>query len=90
MKTYVKPMLCFESFQLNQTIAACAWDMQQADKNSCVAHQDYYPGQDPNTSGHHSTDITLFTDSTRCTVTEEQKEQYCYTNGAEGMRVFQS
>ena len=85
MKTYVKPMLCFESFQLNQTIAACGWDLQQSDEKTCKALQD--PALDNN---HPVPDITLFTASQTCTVTEEQKEQYCYTNGAEGMRVFQS
>ena len=41
MKPYVKPELYFESFELAQHIAACAWDMKnQNNENNCTAEWD--------------------------------------------------
>ena len=35
MKKYVKPDLFFEKFELSRQIAACYFDLNQADKESC-------------------------------------------------------
>ena len=86
MKKYVKPELFFESYEVNQNIAACSWDLNHADKHSC--HADF----DPDRDNQHDTGVMLFTQQAgTCNVDEEDMEEYCYTNGA-GMnnRVFQS
>lgn len=94
MKAYVKPMLCFESYELNRTIAACTWDLQMEDKYNCRAFEDVNPGQDSNTHGHHDSSFPLFVTEDVCKTTEDQlktSEDYCYTNGANlNNRVFQS
>lgn len=40
MKTYVKPEIYFESFELSQHIAACGWYLNSNDASSCTAEQD--------------------------------------------------
>ena len=37
MKTYVKPEIYFESFELSQHIAACSWQLALNDTSSCTA-----------------------------------------------------
>ena len=94
MKAYVKPMLCFESYELNRTIAACTWDLQMENKDVCQAYQDNNPELDSHTSGHHDLSFPLFVTEDVCRTTEDQlktSEGYCYTNGANlSNRVFQS
>lgn len=81
MKPYVKPELIFESFELSQSIAACGWDMNQSDKKSCEALGDEEWGHFP---------VKLFTDSTRCEVTEDKTEGYCYEVSSGEMGLFNS
>ena len=83
MKNYVKPELFFESYELSQNIAACGWDMNQAEPASCEATGDPSWGNPSN--------ITVFAD-----VNADCKglnlESYCYENSADNitMRIFQS
>lgn len=81
-KPYVKPQLYYENFELSQHVAACGWDMRnQADKSNCTALGDKDWGNEP---------VYLFTETSRCEVTEDQVEGYCYENGTDFMRVFNS
>ena len=73
MKKYVKPDLYFESFQLDQHIAACGFDMVNSrSPEECVSHGDTH-GIYPDYSGQ----AVLFA-NTNC---EVAPEQYCYING---------
>ena len=85
MKTYVKPQLFLESYEVSQTIAACRWDLNHADKNTCQAEYDLTLD-----NKMHDPGLQLFTDLGRCTMLEEDVEGYCYTNGAAGFNLFQS
>ena len=81
MKKYIKPELFYERYELSQHIADCAWELQFADDQNCIAipDQDDYPDH-PN----------LFTDYDRCGMTPDALEAYCYHNGADGVNVFAS
>ena len=82
MKEYVKPDLFYENFELSQNIAACGWDMtNQSDKKVCEALGDETQGQFP---------VTLFTDLSRCQVTEQDVDSYCYEPGSGGYGLFNS
>ena len=82
-KPYVKPQLYYENFELSQHIAACGWDMRnQADKSNCTALGDELNFNNP--------PVSLFTDTSRCEVTEDQVEGYCYEVSKGGMGVFNS
>lgn len=83
MKKYTKPMIYFEEFELSQNIAACGWDMLQADKDSCAAQGDEALG---------NPGITIFTVAVE-TCEVKDYEQYCYETGLnsnESWRVFNS
>lgn len=88
MKPYVKPELFFESYELNQNVAACGWDLKFATKEDCTAdfdtignNTDYQPDRYP----------PLFTEQPRCDSTPEMHNDYCYQNGADDRyRLFQS
>lgn len=86
MKSYKKPVIYIERFELSQSVAACGWDMNSIDKNSCEAYSDptIVGGVDAGDMG------ILFTSSDRCTITDY--EQYCYEvgTGSESMKVFTS
>ena len=81
MKKYVKPELFYEHFELSQHIADCAWELQYADKYSCVANGDpkYQPGYE---------ELGLFTETARCSFDEKNYQDYCYEAGADGVNVF--
>lgn len=82
MKAYVKPELFYERYELSQQIAACAWDLDYADKESCKAWFD------PELGGTGMP--SLFTTGTSCDIDESIYENYCYFAGADGMNVFRS
>ena len=82
MKAYVKPELFYERYELSKHIAACAWDLNQADKETCSALSDTEWGGDGVT--------TLFTATATCNLDENNYESFCYTNGSSGMNVFNS
>ncbi len=76
MKKYVKPDLYFESFQLDQHIAACGYDMvNNTDTATCYSEGDthgVYPDYSP---------IKLFATGIAGTVCEHEPELYCYVTG---------
>lgn len=83
MKKYVKPELFFEKFELNQHVADCAWEMTNLkDKGSCAAMPDEekIPGLSPLFVGGNS----------KCVMTEEVFQDFCYQNGTQGVNVFAS
>lgn len=78
MKKYVKPDLYFESFQLDQHIAACGFDMVDLkDPKECISHGDtdgVYPDYG---------DIKLFA-NTNCDI---EPENYCYITGVSNEEI---
>lgn len=76
MKKYVKPELYYERFELTQTIADCAWEVQLNGSYDCVAKGDAKYGL----SGK-----ILFTEDRHCNTYE-----YCYMASTDGLRTFQS
>ena len=83
MKKYMKPDLFLESFELNQSIAVCGWDMSnQSDKKNCTALGDETEGNFP---------VVLFTETPRCEATEgDVGESYCYEVSSGTWGVFNS
>lgn len=81
MKKYVKPDLYYENFELNQHIAACAFDMedfQTVEKCSLTGEDAGYPN-----------DMKFFADGTDA-CTDGPLVDICYTNGTTGINVFNS
>lgn len=79
MKKYVKPELCYESFELSEQIAVgCSSELiaTYADEMSCTV-------KNPNGIGDH---IIIFSSDT-CTA---GGEGYCYHTGCEGTTIFTS
>ncbi|WP_455582725.1 hypothetical protein [Dysosmobacter sp.] len=86
MKTYVKPELYYESFELSQHIAACDLKLESADPIVCsVAANDMLEGL-----GTILQDA--FITSANCKFSYDRDyERYCYTNGTDTLpRFFQS
>lgn len=77
MKTYVKPELYYESFELSQHIAACDLQIKHADAASCKIINDREFGS--LVGGFITTEVCDFA-----------YEQYCYTNGAGMPSTFTS
>lgn len=80
MKTYVKPELFFESFELAQHIAGCALELLDKDAITCRASGTIFG-------------VTLDGEteswfvSNACTA---QVEAYCYTNGTMSVATINS
>ena len=76
MKTYVKPELFFESFELSQHIAGCNLTLTQA-VGACDAHGtiEGIPGE------------SWFISKGNC---ETVVEAYCYTNGSMNVATINS
>ena len=86
MKKYVKPMIVLERYELNQNIADCAWELNNADKETCNAtpDQDFFFGA---LSGN------LFLESTGgcVNIPGVNYEDYCYQAGnGSAFNVFKS
>lgn len=82
MKVYEKPRVYIERFELSQHIASCAWDMtNQSDKATCEATGDPSYGLPSE---------KMFTDYSRCTITPDVFEDFCYTVSGEGGNLFNS
>ena len=76
MKKYVKPDLYFESFQLTQHIAACAYDMINSnDPDNCYSYGDKH-----NVYTNYGESMRFFSNENVCT--DGKPEIYCYFNGA--------
>ena len=83
MKSYEKPRAYIERFELSQHIAACAWDMSNhSDQDICTAKSDPDWGMFP--------DLIMFTDVSRCTVTPDISEDFCYTASEGHNNLFNS
>ena len=84
MKSYVKPELFYESFEMNQSIAACGIDVNYGDENSCT------PTLDP--KFWYGMSDTVFTNGKAyCSMDIKNIEVYCYTVGTnEAGRTFNS
>lgn len=76
MKKYIKPELYYERFELSQTIADCAWEVNNANSYTCVANGDARYGLQGK---------TLFTEDRACNAYE-----YCYMASNDGLRTFKS
>ena len=79
-KDYVKPEIHYESFVLNQSIAACGIDMNLQSPIECNGQLD------PNFN-YDFNDIVFTSGNVDC-VTEMQ--EYCYTNGPDMSKLFNS
>ena len=85
MKTYVKPELFFESFELSQHIAGCSLQLNVGDAATCNATgciEDIY--EEGKGTGVKS---GWFIDSQICAV---EVEAYCYTNGSMNIATINS
>lgn len=82
MKVYVKPEIRIERFELSKHIAACAFDVTFNNFETCVAIGD----AEFNWGG-----FVLFTETnTSCSTPKDFVEDFCYTNGKEGLNTFNS
>lgn len=80
MKTYVKPDLCYESFELSQHIATCDFLGNYQDENTCVVEIDFGDGQIDK----------LFSNNACDDVDPSVFEDFCYTKGTSGLTIFTS
>ena len=76
MKKYVKPELYYERFELTQTIADCAWQVNDNPYGTCTSVGDPKYGLDGK---------VLFTEDRGCNAYE-----YCYMASTDGLRTFKS
>ena len=84
MKPYVKPELFYESFEMNQSIAACGFDMNFRADDGCTGEWD----EDLNNKTP-ATLKNLFLEQTQACIGKVQ--YYCYQNGADDLyKTFQS
>lgn len=90
MRPYVKPQLFFESYELSQHIAACRWDLQYTDENTCYAVFDETLSWNKNEDAPVSDPGNQLFNNNSCDFGPEVLEDYCYHNGAQTSRVFQS
>lgn len=79
MKKYVKPELFYERYELTEQIAACAWDLNQANENVCGFH-----GADLGMGDW----VILAAKENGCKITDFQG--YCYYPSEDGMNTFNS
>lgn len=77
MKTYVKPELFFESFELSQHIAGCNLTLESVDVGACKA-----TGVIEGIYGE-----SWFISTEHCTTLVEA---YCYTNGSMNVATINS
>lgn len=76
MKRYVKPELFFEQYELSQHVANCAFE--PVGNGSYIGDEEL--GLDVYIIINESTEACVVKDS----------EIYCYTNGRDGMNIFNS
>ncbi|MBR4888077.1 MAG: hypothetical protein IKU17_02925 [Clostridia bacterium] len=89
MKPYVKPELFYESFEMNQSIAACVWDfVQLKNPNDCKAYLD--SGKNYTSENIPHTGMFIFAGDVCEGNKVSNPEIYCYTNGTDDLKTFQS
>lgn len=82
MKKYVKPDLYYEDFHLSVHIATCAWDMSNYKSIAeCSAAPD-------GSNGLPAESMNAFMNNANCV--DGPIEDFCYTNGADGINIFNS
>lgn len=81
MKPYVKPELFYESFELSQHIADCAWELQAANENVCYAVGDEDFNLDPY--------MHIFQNSSDICVVGPP-EGYCYYSASNAIGLYAS
>ena len=82
MKTYVKPDLYYENFELSQSVASCSVTDSSESKST-----NFHSGN----VCTYDYGIALFTDSnTSCDAKISEFEEYCYQTGSDGYNFFAS
>lgn len=89
-KTYEKPMVMYEKFELSQNIAVCAWDV----KTSKTPHECGAIGD----ADLNMPDIRIFTEgSLVCEYSDKEwealegeGEKFCYTVSSDNWTIFNS
>ena len=85
MKTYEKPQIFFESFEVSQHVAACGWDMSNSvTPENCSAVGDSVDFTNP--------PFTIFVEGNNKCLFKFDSGQFCYENSTDDstMRVFNS
>lgn len=82
MKTYVKPELFFESFELAQHIAGCALELLDKDAITCRASGTIF-----GVTLDGKTESWFLSRTGSCTA---EVEAYCYTNGTMSVATINS
>lgn len=80
-KAYDKPMILIEKFELSQSIAACAWDVNLVSEEVCGAVAD----KESNWGG-----VTIFNEKPLCNADPTLFEDFCYTSSGDGWNTFNS
>ena len=82
MKTYVKPDLYYENFELSQSVASCS-----VDGDDITTSANFHNGE----TCSYDFGITLFIDgNTLCEEDYKEFEIYCYQTGGDGLNFFSS
>ena len=83
MKKYVKPELILEHYELSNSIADCAFEIQLGDPANCFAQGDVEDALG---------NIVLFMtpEQNGCKFTPDIVEVYCYQTGGDGGNLFNS
>lgn len=85
MKTYEKPQIFFESFEVSQHVAACGWDMSNSvTPENCSAVGDNVDFTNP--------PFTIFVEGNNKCLDKYDSGRFCYENSTDDstMRVFNS
>lgn len=85
MKTYVKPALYFESFELSQHIAACDLKLDHSHIWDCAVELHQGGSTSPFFGDLENDFVDAFVDNGSC---KKKCEIYCYTNGANYLPHF--
>lgn len=79
----------FEDFRLTQNVAACRWDLLQADEYVCAAEYDIMMNATSNNPS--PSNIFLFQEENgACNVKNTRIQSYCYTYGMLSDKVLHS
>lgn len=81
-KTYAKPQVMFECYEMSQNIASCGWDVKtMSSLESCGAIGD-------DSEEFNNPPIKIFSNTGVCEVTNA--EDYCYQPSGAGLGTFNS